>query len=290
MNIGIIGGGSIGLLVSGFLSLKHNITIYVQREEQKNAINRNGLIIGERKTSRVRSLLINELSNEDCLIICVKQPQLKLLIPILHSLGDKIPLIFLQNGMGHIEFIKSLDQTIYVGIVEHGAIRKSDNRVLHTGKGLIRLATFKGHSNQLNDLLKALNVDDFPIKKSSHWKQLLSEKLVVNAVINPLTTLFGIKNRQINEDPHVNYLARQLCKEAATVLGMDVNEEWSKVKEIAKLTGDNTSSMLVDMNNKRETELEAITGYLLAHSNQDIPYTSFVYHSIKALERKNGIY
>ena len=35
MNIGVIGGGAIGLLVSSYLSTFHDVTVYVYRETQK---------------------------------------------------------------------------------------------------------------------------------------------------------------------------------------------------------------------------------------------------------------
>lgn len=290
MNIGIVGGGSIGLLIGSYLSSKHCTTIYVRRKEQQSTINQKGLIRDNTEHRDVQSQLINELRDEDCVFICVKQTQLKAIIPFLQQINSNIPLIFLQNGMGHIELIKSLPNPLYVGVVEHGALRTNDHQVSQTGKGLIRLATLRGNDKQLYHLLQAMNHVHFPMEVASHWKSLLSEKLIVNAVINPLTTIFEIKNREVIENHYVAFLAKQLCKETANILHLNETNEWERIKKIAKITGDNTSSMLVDMNNKQKTELEAITGYLLNKSKGEIPYTSFVYNSIKALEVKNGIY
>src|SRR5690625_4960675 len=133
MRIGIIGGGSIGLLVSSLLSLKHKnkfkITIYVRRYEQKQSINQNGLVLNQSEKTQVRSMLINDLEKEDYLFICVKQTHIESLLPFLKRKVDGAPLIFLQNGMGHIEFIQSLHNPIFVGVVEHGALRISDHEV-----------------------------------------------------------------------------------------------------------------------------------------------------------------
>lgn len=293
MRIGIIGGGSIGLLVSSLLSLKHKnkfkITIYVRRYEQKQSINQNGLVLNQSEKTQVRSMLINDLEKEDYLFICVKQTHIESLLPFLKRKVDGAPLIFLQNGMGHIEFIQSLHNPIFVGVVEHGALRISDHEVLHTGRGLIRLATYKGDSEQLEYLINKLHHPNFPIQSSTHWNHLLAEKLVVNAVINPLTTLFGVKNIQIITNQYINQLAKKLCQEAARTLNLDVKNQWEKVVKIARSTGNNTSSMLSDLRNKQKTEIEAISGFLLKNSKENIPYTFFAYKSIQAMEEKNGI-
>lgn len=289
MNIGIIGGGSIGLLVGSFLSLNHQVTIYVRREEQKQKINTNGLMINDANVSLIKTLLINEIEKEDCLIVCVKQPQLSSVLPSIQNIQNNIPIIFLQNGMGHTKCFEMFDNPLYVGVVEHGAIRKNDNHVIHTGKGLIRLAPYQGDENQFHHLVKELNLPTFPFKSASNWRDLLYEKLIVNAVINPLTTLFNVKNRMILDNPYICLLAKQLCKEAADTLHLNYTNEWQRVQKIAKATGNNISSMLADINNKQKTELEAITGYLLKESKQEMPFTSFIYNSIKALEIKNEV-
>lgn len=290
MKIGIIGGGSIGLLVSSFFSLEHEVTLYVRREEQKEKINKHGLWLDESNIRHIKALLINEMKQEDCFVVCIKQPQITSILPFIQNLRSNIPIIFLQNGMGHIELIKTLNNSLYLGVVEHGAVRKSDYQVNHTGKGLIRLASYQGSNEQFKNLLTELNHFTFPIEASSNWKQLLSKKLVVNSVINPLTTLFQVKNKQIIDNPYIYQLAKQLCREAADTLNLSYQTEWKNVRKVVSVTGENTSSMLMDMNNKQETEIEAITGYLLKKSKRKVPYSLFVYNSIKALEVKNGIY
>lgn len=58
--------------------------------------------------------------------------------------------------------------------------------------------------------------------------------------------------------------------------------------EIAKNTGNNMSSMRADILNNRKSEIDSITGYILQHSNAHLPYTSFVYRAILALEAEGN--
>lgn len=291
MKIGVIGGGSIGLLLSSYLAEKHQVTVYVRREEQKSVINKRGLSLAGSSSNYyyVKAAMIGELNTEDCLFICVKQTHIKDVIDVINRTNSQTPLFFLQNGMGHLEKFEQLTQTIYVGVVEHGAYRKDDRTVIHTGIGEIKIAVFKGRTNELNSLIKKLSRRNFPINYHRNWQELLKKKLIINAVINPLTALFNVKNGEILENKYILYLARALCAEAATILGLDFQGEWDRVQAIAMNTAENTSSMLADLKRKTKTENDAISGFLINTSKNTPPYTAFIYHSIKALEVRNGI-
>lgn len=288
MEIGIVGGGSIGLLVSCYLCAAHKVTIYVKRIEQKQKINDDGLYFPDSPEAlSVRALLLDEMENEDCVIICVKQSHISTILTKINRHNEDTPFIFLQNGMGHINQLNKLNnKSVFIGIVEHGASREADNGVCHTGKGLIKLAAFRGEALQLGMLVKQLNQDHFPVQMATDWKQLLSEKLVINAVINPLTTLFHVKNGAILDNQYIHGIAKVLCHETTMVLDLDFLEQWSRVQTVAKNTQANTSSMLKDILTQQQTENEAISGYIIEQciDKTKIPNTIFVYNSVKALE------
>lgn len=289
MEIGVIGGGSVGLLMGIYLSDKHHVTIYVKRESQKKKINKEGLYLtGSQKRYSVKALLLNEMNNEDLIIVCVKQPQLINVLRFLQSQKELMPLLFLQNGMSHLEHLKELLNPILLGIVEHGAFREKDNHLSHTGKGIVSIASYNTTSNELDRVIKQLNSASFPIHKSENFDQLLKEKLVVNAVINPLTAMLKIKNGSVITDSSALFLANKICEEVARTIKLDPHEQWLRVKSIAQKTSENHSSMLTDIINNQETEIESILGYILAISKEEIPYTLFVYHGIKAIEASKG--
>lgn len=291
MNIGIIGGGSIGLLISNYLGFNHNVTIYVKNEQQKERLNRTGIKLdGNLVYTPIQALLSSELKNEDCFIVCVKQTHIAGVLPVLAAVNQSTPLIFLQNGMAHLDQLASIRQPILLGVVDHGALKTNDHSVTHTGKGSIRMVAYTNSEEQLNKLVAALHQSDFPVFKEKDWSQLLVGKLIINTVINPITALFGVKNGEIISNRHINSLAKALCQEAVLILGLDFQEQWGRIQQVANNTARNTSSMLKDMEEKRETELDAITGYLIGRNKKHlIPNTLFVYNSVKALEVKNGI-
>lgn len=294
MNIGIIGGGSIGLLVGSYLSKNHVVTLYVKRKEQKEALQAKELVLykfsNSFRSTPIKVKLISEIDQNDCFFICVKQNHLYEIAPFYTKLDDQTPLIFLQNGMGHVEKLQSLSQPTYVGIVNHGANRMNDYTVNHLGEGTITLASVTGSEEQLAMLIDQLYDSSFVFKKVDDFIPLMHEKLIINAVINPLTAIFDVPNGSVIQNESLRLLARNLCEEAANILRIHTELAWEKIYRVASSTAENTSSMRADILNGKKTENEAISGYILhlAETGQ-APYTTFVYHSILVLERKTDV-
>ncbi|MFA1818670.1 2-dehydropantoate 2-reductase [Virgibacillus oceani] len=291
MNIGIIGGGSTGLLLSTYLSRQHSVTIYVRKEDQRIKLMKDGVRLSNYPgRAYIRALLSEDLQDEDCVIICVKQVSISAIIPLLRKIRKNTPLIFLQNGMGHLDDIKELYHPIILGVIEHGAMKLEDNLVAHTGKGKINLAAYQGDEAYLHSLSKKLNHSDFPFDFKENYLRLLKEKLVINAVINPLTALFQVTNGEVMRNRYLHNMAQIICEEACAVLEMDYATRWARVEYICENTAKNRSSMFKDIMDSRKTEIEAISGYIIKKGNGfTIPYTRFLYDSMKAIEIKKGI-
>ena len=104
-----------------------------------------------------------------------------------------------------------------------------------------------------------------------HRAQL--QKLVVNAVINPLTALSRCKNQDVAKDPTLLALAEKLIRQEigpiVRALLEDQDDQFSDsallktVLAVAQETGSNTSSMLQDVMGGRRTEVEWINGFLV---------------------------
>lgn len=283
MHIHIIGAGAIGLLIASKLHNRYPVTLYVRRDEQKKAIQKNGIHYYRLnqfvKNLKVHVQLLEEYSPGDIVFICVKQSELP---SVLASIKPKITneiVVFIQNGMSHISYLSELP-SVYVGVVEHGAHRLNDYTVNHLGDGTIRLAPFHQPVEKMNHL----HENFFPIELVTDWKSILHEKLLINAVINPITALFGCANGQIINNQYIAVIAQQICKETAQVLKLDVQQAWDTVVHVATKTKYNTSSMLADIQASRKTEIEAITGYVLTEATTSLPNTQFIYNAILAME------
>lgn len=122
-------------------------------------------------------------------------------------------------------------------------------------------------------------------------------KLVINSVINPLTAVFNCKNGALRGDSY-EAIMRLLVKEAGAIVRALLPDMPEKdvytdallnhaVVEVAKLTAQNTSSMLQDVQIGRPTEIDYINGYFVAQGKKlGLPYR---YHAemverVKSLE------
>src|SRR5699024_7721748 len=100
--------------MGSYLGERHNVTLYVRQDAQKLELKQKQIqpqVNGKQIPAvEVQVKNISALSNHDCLFVCVKQPQLKSVFLSLQRLNRDIPIVFLQNGMGHIEAAKMLPQ------------------------------------------------------------------------------------------------------------------------------------------------------------------------------------
>lgn len=293
MKIGVIGAGSIGLLFASYLSARHEVTLYTRREEQASLINREGvrLIVNGSTCKRdIASKVVKDgLSEEELLLVTVKQYHLPQILPLIEGL--QVPLLFLQNGYGHIAHLKQLkSSTIYVGVVEHGALRLDENTVEHTGMGLTRVASYKGDLGRLPFLDEGKG--HFLFVESEDYHTMLIDKLIVNAVINPLTALLEVENGRLITNPFYYQLFRALFDEISSVLDLpDAAESFRHVKSVCANTSENRSSMLKDIDIGRETEIDAILGYIMSEAvrkEKKACMASSLYAMVKGKEFQGG--
>lgn len=290
MKIGIVGGGSIGLLFAHYLAQVNRVTLYVRNENQLKIVEKEGLFLHKQHNKYKTTVEVKHVSQwgrseEDVSIICLKQYDLP---HLLRNNIPKHPLLFVQNGMGHLKWLEKIDnELILVGTVEHGAMKLNENNVSHTGEGITRVAYFKGKNEQLIETMVKEN-KHFPFSFEKNFREMLLKKLVVNALINPLTTVLKVKNGTLIENPHYFAIFKELFNEIKRPLCLE-NEQmyFENAVSICKKTGENRSSMLKDVEEGRKTEVEAILGYILeeAHQKQiNTPLVKTLYHLIKGIE------
>ena len=120
-------------------------------------------------------------------------------------------------------------------------------------------------------------------------------KLLVNAAINPLTAIFRVRNGELLTPPHALWLAA-LVREAWPVLraeGLTLDETaaHAHVRSIAHATAANRASMLQDVLAGRRTEIDAITGALVALAERHalpVPTHVAVQQMVRVLDQARG--
>ncbi len=119
-------------------------------------------------------------------------------------------------------------------------------------------------------------------------------KLLVNCGINPLTAVSGVPNGALLEIRELKRTMERAVLEAATVAaaeGIEVapDEAVAQTAEVARRTAKNRSSMLTDVEHGRRTEIDAITGYVVARAKAhglEVPVSETLMSLVRGLERR----
>ncbi len=183
------------------------------------------------------------------------------------------PVLLLQNGMGGYEIARKVlppGQPIYMATTSHGALKKEPHTILHTGRGKTILGRLDNASLPVldNRVMDALSAILPPVIWRQHMQHALWHKLAINAAINPLTALNDITNGRLLYTGYRQQL-RELCSETVAVAAsqgvtFSTAELLSDVLEVATNTAKNYSSMHQDYHHGRQTEIDAINGYIVS--------------------------
>ncbi|HUS84784.1 MAG TPA: 2-dehydropantoate 2-reductase [Anaerolineales bacterium] len=180
-----------------------------------------------------------------------------------HCLHPQGIALTLQNGLGNREI---LEETLGVervgfGVTTAGATILEPGRVRSGGKGPIY---FRPHPS-MTPLVELLAKAGFVMEPVDDVQGLLWSKLVINTGINPLTALLEVPNGTLLESPSImEVMVRAAEETAAVAAALDVQlpfaDPGAQVKDVARRTGENTSSMLQDIRRGAPTEIDAING------------------------------
>jgi 2-dehydropantoate 2-reductase len=284
MEFVIIGAGAVGLLTACLLKDAGNdVQLITRREEQAKLINKQGVLKGAAQYSIKASAGWENIPPDAFILVAVKYDGLKSVLPHFQDHALNNPLIFLQNGMLHLEAIQKLPQpNIAAGSVEHGVIKLNDREIRHTGEGVYKFALLKGDADLFKPLLSMPGV-------RTQWQrdadQLLFRKVLLNTLINPLTALLDLKNGELLTNPYANVLLKKLYRELSEAFPeMATLLPFEEVEALCQSTAKNTSSMLSDKKAGRKMELDTILLYTLERAPIELPLLQAFYLLLKSSE------
>jgi 2-dehydropantoate 2-reductase len=314
MNIAVLGAGSLGLLFASKLSPHCRVELITRTEEQAEAIRSTGIAIDTREGQRecfsdltVYSFVRgrNEISQEaelDFLFLMVKQTaiQEELISFIQKRSSPSTIVICFQNGLGHVDALLEAcrpDQ-IMLAVTTEGARKISLTSAAHTGIGITYLGYSNRHRGFLEDEVqkkccRLLKNAGFAISLSNNMDTRVWSKLIMNSVINPLSAILRMRNGELLESVYAHSLMIALFQEGlALAVAAEVEllpDLWDSLIAVCRQTAQNQSSMLQDLLNNRETEIEYINGSMLRLAVElqvAMPVNQTIHQVVKALEYK----
>lgn len=278
MKVAVLGAGAMGCLYGGLLAEAGNEVWLVDVwKDHVDAINKEGLHIeGVSGTRTIKNIKATTCSDEvgivDCAVIFVKSIYTDTAVAQNKAvIGENTTILTLQNGLGNIEKINQVVQNknIIAGTTAHGSTMVASGRIKHAGQGKTIIGELDGSkTDRIENIKKTFNEAQLDTEISSNVIGLIWDKLLVNVGINALTAITGLKNGQLVELGETEWILEEAVKEAQMVarakgVKLGFKDPVDHTKKVCEATAQNRSSMLQDVEHKRETEIDMINGAIV---------------------------
>ena len=302
MKVAVVGAGAMGSLFGAMLAEAENeVWLYDVWNEHVQAINRDGLRIereGKTRTVRLSATTDpNQIGRAELTIVFVKSTQTRAAAKTAQQIaGSGGSVMTLQNGMGNADIIAEIiaPDRILAGTTSHGATMLGAGRIRHAGIGATTIGTWaateqgRKRAGRFADFFNRAGIETEAV---DDVRSVVWNKLLINIGINAITALGGIKNGQILDLDITRELSRAAVEEAMAVarahkIGIKENTV-DIVFKVAEATALNRSSMGQDVDNKRQTEIAAINGFIVREAKKlgiEVPVNFALTALIQTLE------
>ncbi|WP_144391672.1 ketopantoate reductase family protein [Pleionea sediminis] len=291
----VLGPGAVGCLWASHLMLSgysvNLIAKHTQATRQLTLITK-----GESSKISLAQTTAEHCSGIQNLLVCVKAYQLEAALKSIETcLAPNAVILLMQNGMGNKEVFNNLlpKKQCLLASNSHGAYFKTANELVYAGKGqlIVGPSTPSYPIKASVQFCHHLNVALPEVIWNNRIDLVLWKKVVVNAIINPLSVLYQCKNGELISNPvyfkHVENLVNELKPLLESVQPeLTIDDLLKEVIKIAEKTASNFSSMYQDVQRQRPTEIESITGFLLSESKKQgiaLPGHKEIYLKMAAL-------
>ena len=291
----VLGAGGIGSILGALLSKENNVTI-VGNEAHVDAINSNGLLISGEKNKIFRpkaDTKIREIPDRTLILLTTKAHDSASAIEGIKPLLRKDTIILiLQNGLGNEE-----------------AVRRVVGKKVEILRGITAMATEFFKPGEISfqvgttvieqdaaaeSIAEVFNRSGLRAAISDNIGAEIWNKLVINSVINPLTAVFRVRNREICSCSlwAVRHQIVSECVAVGKTQGITFQPKLAETvdEEIANYA--NFSSMCQDMIKGRKTEIDFLNGRIVELGRKNhvpTPVNQTLVCMIKFLEERYGL-
>jgi 2-dehydropantoate 2-reductase len=290
----------IGSLFAAHLARVAEVSVLTRRDEHARRLNDEGLEVSGRAAFRERVAAATspaELPVPELVIVACKGPDLESVAGALEGHWPAATVMTVQNGIGADAIVgRHGGWKLLAAVTFMSGTRHDDTHVEYildtaTWIGPARGAT-PDDARAVAALIVAsgLQAEAFDDLGPAQWS-----KLIFNATVNTVAALTGLPH-----DPHfaseaeardLGHLVRQLVDEGkavAAAAGVELREDPWEMNVLATRRGHrHYPSMLEDVQARRPTEVDLITGSLVAEARRlgvPVPLHETMYRLVKAKE------
>jgi 2-dehydropantoate 2-reductase len=272
----IVGGGVIGSLFAGHLAQVADVSVLTRRREHADELERVGLRVSGRSELDARIAASTdpvELGSPNLVIVATKATGLREAATSLEGAFPEATVMTVLNGLGAEEIVREHGSwPIVSGVTFMSGTKHSDTHVEYILDTETWLGPYEDtpyeRVQEIADLVVAsgLRAEALPDLRPAQWS-----KLVFNAAVNPVAALTGLPH-----DPHfaaegepgdLGHLVHGLVDEGkavAAAAGVELHDDpWEMNVHATQRGSAHYPSMLEDVDARRPTEIELITGSIL---------------------------
>jgi len=262
----VLGAGAVGSSYGALLSRKNDVTL-IGNKAHLNAINSEGLTLAgdiQEKYFIKAEPKIEEIPTESLILLTTKaHDSARAIKGIKDMLKEDTIILILQNGLGNKEAVKAIvgnKAEVIRGVPKIAAeFLKPGEVTFWNGETILeKTRTGKAIATLFNECgLKARVSDEID-------KEIWT-KLILNCVVNPLTTILQIKNNKILVDSLKPLRSRIMkeCVEVGTREGIEFQPNVNESIDKCISRYENYSSMCQDIMKRKETEIDFINGKIV---------------------------
>ena len=291
----VAGAGTIGSLLAAHLAKVADVSVLTRREEHARALNEEGLRVSGRAdfTARVTASADPGALEADLVVLACKGSDLEALARRIAGHFSGATVMTVQNGLGAEEVVGAQgDWPLLSAVTFMSGTRHGDTHVEYildtaTWVGPYR-STTPADARAVAELIASsgLKAEAFDDLRPAQWS-----KLIFNATVNAVAALTGLPHDQHFAEGQLGGLVLALVDEgkaAAHAAGVELWEDPWEMNVLATRRGHaHRPSMLEDVQAKRPTEIELITGALVREAEKrgvPVPLHTALYRLVKAKE------
>jgi 2-dehydropantoate 2-reductase len=296
----VIGAGAIGSLFAGHLAAVAEVSVLTRRADHASALRRDGLRISgrsERHATVAASADPGEIAPFDLGIVATKAAGLEGAVASLRGRFPQATIMTVLNGLGAERAVRSAGAwPIISGVTFMSGTRHSDTHIEYVLDTETWLGPYESTPFAVVQAAAALiasaglHVEALPDLLPAQWS-----KLIFNATVNSVAALtdlphdwhFAARDRSTD----LGYLVHDLIDEGkavAAAAGIELHDDPWEMNVLATQRGSaHYPSMLEDVQARRRTEIDLITGALVreaARHGVEAPLHTALCRLIKAKE------
>jgi 2-dehydropantoate 2-reductase len=298
----VVGAGAIGSLYAAHLARVADVVVLTRRPEHAAALRDNGLRVSGRHDFTARpeaTANAAELRDAELCIVATKATDLE---PAAAALRDRLAgatVMTVQNGLGAEEIVRRYgDWPLVSAVTFMSGNRHDDTHVQYILDTETWLGPYETTSyafvEEVADLLvrSGLKARPFPDLRPAQWS-----KLIFNATVNSVSALTELPHERhfadLDGPAALGHLVHGLVEEGkrvAAARGVSLHDDPWEMNVLATQRGSaHVPSMLEDVQARRPTEIELITGALLREAERagvPAPLHAALYSLVKAKEMR----